>query len=604
MDGSFHMNDEQLQQKFIEYCFSPVKAKLNPGKVNKAVSVTKWSDQNIFEAVLELQLMNLEGLQAALSDVTGFESIDPLTEAYLHNFAKSTLATISHKAAIAFRAFPIRIIGGELHMAMANPTDEEVIERLEKMSGYPIKPYVCYSKNILRAVVRYYNLLDDRSFDSLIHDAMDEISGVKKVQPPTSLWSDTLSKALKREIHLFPHAEVEGEEIQEVAVTLLVARIIDRGIQIGASDIHLEPFDDILKIRFRKDGLLFAQWYVPKEIKSYLFNRIKVMAGLDLSSGKRPQDGAISYEKLLPVGVDIRVSIIPAIRGERLVMRLLDKCRGLLTLTNIGMGDDQVATFRKQTQSPYGLILLTGPTGSGKTTTIYSALDQLNTEDRCIITIEDPVEYELKGINQIQVDARQDLTFANAFRAILRQNPDIILLGEIRDSDSATVAINASSTGHLVFSTLHTNDAAHSIPRLIAMGCDPYVLANSLQLIVSQRLVRRLCVECKQPDPLDDARLAGLDIERSVLKKGQYSVPGNCVNCNSVGYLGRIGLFENLVPDYMMREMIIDRAPGLHIHQYAVESGMRTLREDGLLKAQQGYTSLDEILRVTTEEDM
>ena len=593
------MNDLQLQEKFIEHCISTKTGFIKPHKMRQAQLISEWSKKPIFDVLMELQLISQAGINEALSETTGYPVFDPLTEAYLTQYSKEVLGKISHKMAVEHRAFPFKLENGKLHMVLANPTDETAVAALEKMAGYQIVRYVCYSKHILRAVVRYYNVVSDKSFENLVHDALDEISGRKKFKAPPSIWTEPLSEALRREIRLFPATSVELAE-GEVSITLLVQKIINNAIYLGASDIHFEPFEDVIKVRFRKDGMLFAQWYVPNDLRVNLFNRLKVMSGMDLTVSKRPQDGYISYENLLPVGVDIRASIIPAMHGERAVLRLLDKAKGLLDPTRLGFEQDNHELFQRKIRSPHGLILMTGPTGSGKTTTIYAALSKLNSENRSIITIEDPVEYELQGINQIQVDPRFDMTFTQSFRAVLRQNPDVILLGEIRDPESAQVAVHASSTGHLVFSTLHTNDAANAIPRLISMGCDPYVLADALKLVVGQRLVRRLCESCQTPDNLDEQRLAELGFDAEDVPEGEYFRAVGCAHCNGMGYMGRFGVFELLVPDYIIQEMTVNRAPGTMIHKHAVDQGMLTMRGAAMIKAQRGQTSLDEVIRLTT----
>ena len=593
------MNNKQLQEQFIEYCVDSKHGLIKPHKMSQARLIAKWSSQEIYEVLMELQLMNLEGINNVLSAITGVPVKDPMTESFHMQFPRKTLSLVSHKAAVEYRIFPIRIEQGKLQLAMANPTDATVLKAVNKMSGLPIEPFVCYSKNILRAVVRFYNFITDKSFESLIRDAMDEIKGKKRVAPPPpNIWTEPLSQALRREIRLFPTQAGLLEE-GEVSVSLLVQKIINNAVYLGASDIHFEPFEDAVTVRFRKDGMLFAQWFIPNDLNSYVFNRIKVMAGLDVTSTRRPQDGYIAYENVLPVGVDIRVSVVPSVNGERIVLRLLDKSRGLFNPELLGLEEDHLVLFQKKIRSPQGMILMTGPTGSGKTTTIYAALDQLNTEHRCIITIEDPTEYELKGINQVQVEPRFEMGFTQSLRAILRQNPDVIVLGEVRDSESAIVAVNASSTGHMVFSTLHTNDASQAIPRLISMGCDPYVLSDSLQLIVAQRLVRRLCPGCKRIDEIDDRRIKELGLSDIEVGTHTYYAPVGCQECNQLGYLGRVGVFELLVIDDTIRDMIVSHAHGLQIHKYAVSVGMRTMHQDALIKARDGITSLDEVQRVT-----
>jgi type II secretory ATPase GspE/PulE/Tfp pilus assembly ATPase PilB-like protein len=597
------MDTTRLQEEFIRHCVAPERDLIKSHKMSQARLIAEWTGQEIYEVLMDLQLMNLEEINAALAAVTGVPAVDPLTESFRTLYAKKTLSLVSHRIALEQRVFPLWVQNGRLHLVMANPTDDELVRAVEKMAHYPVQRHVCLGKNILRAVVRYYNLSQDKSFEAMIRDALDEIKGKKKVEPLPSIWSEPLGQALTREIRVFPAAARDAApRDSEVGIAQIVQRIIDNAIFLGASDIHFEPFENVIKVRFRKDGILFSQWFVPNELRTHLVNRIKVMSGIDPTISKRPQEGYIAYENVLPVGVDIRVSIVPSFFGERIVLRLLDKHRGLFNPVLLGMSADDLHLFLAKIRSPQGLILMTGPTGSGKTTTIYAALSHLNTEDKCIITIEDPIEYELKGINQIQVDPRFDMGFSDAFKSILRQNPDIVLLGEIRDPESAQVAVNASSTGHLVISTLHTNDASHAVPRLLSMGCDPHVLSNSLQLVVAQRLLRRLCPHCKRPDSLGTDRLRALDLSNDDVQGGSYFAAGGCPACNQLGYLGRIGAFEMLRPDEAIRELILQKQPGLFIFRQARQTGMKTIYEDALRLAAEGITSLDEVIRVARRD--
>ncbi len=594
------MNDELLLQKFIEKCVDPADTRISPGKISQARLVAKWSNEDFYEVLLNLQLVSLSELNEILQMASGYPAADPLTESYKRRFPQVVLDKISKKAAVAHKVFPMQIARGELHLVMANPTDEKISQSLEKMAGLPIVRYVCHPKIIMKAVVRYYNLLDERSFENLINDALDEVGGKKKIEIQPSIWTEPLSQALNREIRLFPSDDISARPKEgEVATSMIVSRIIDKAIQAGASDIHLEPFENILKVRFRKEGILSSQWYIPNKLRKNVINRIKVLAGLDLTSYKRPQDGSISYENVLPVGVDIRVSVVPAMRGERVVLRLLDRYRGLLSPAVLGFDEDHLKIFNAKIKTPYGLILITGPTGSGKTTTIYAGLQMLNTESKCIITIEDPVEYDLKGINQIQINKKIDLDFSNAFRSILRQNPDVILLGEIRDNETAKVAVNASSTGHLVFSTLHTNDSVSAFPRLTGMGADPLVLAGTTQLVISQRLVRRLCPDCKKEIEVDEKLINEFVGEKKYTRGIRYFSNVGCPICEDTGYLGRIGIFEMLVPDVETQHLIINGAPSTELSKYAISKGTRSLKQDGMLKVKAGYISIYELIRVT-----
>jgi len=591
------MKKEDLTAAFLDYCIS--NDILQAHKVSQVRLVAKESEVEIYEVLLDLHLLSTNQLNSILSEITGFPVADPLHESYRTPMSKKTLDAISNKIAFEQMIFPLKIDEGHLHLVMANPTDDLTVNKVESSSGYPVKRYVCYFKNILRAIVRYYTYLGGKKFESIVKDSLDEIEGRKKIRQPSSIWTEPLTKALTRDISIFSK-NVEPPREGEVGVSLLVQKIVDNAIFLGVSDIHIEPFQDVIKVRFRKDGVLFGQWYIPKKLQVNLLNRIKVLAGMNSTIVNRPQGGYISYENITAVGVDIRASSIPTLYGERFSLRILDKTCTLLNEKDLGMEEDDLQNFIRKINSPQGLILLTGPTGSGKTTTIYAALDRLNKESRSIITIEDPIEYQMMGISQIQISVSKDLSFDSAFREVLRQDPDVILLGEIRDPESTQVAVMASSTGHLVFSTLHTTNSSNAIPRLISMGADHYVLSDSVQLIVAQRLVRRLCLNCRRPDDLTDERLSLLGISREILDENVYYVAQRCEKCNKRGYIGRIGVFELLIPDEKFREMIIAKESGLYLQRYAIQHGMRTVRTDALIKAKNGITSLDEVVRITS----
>lgn len=591
------MTYDELAKVFLDHC---IKNNLIPAhKISQAQMIADVSDRDIYELLLDTQLLNIDLLNELLSKITGYPFLDPLYESIHKPYAKETLYTLSHKLAFENMIFPIKIEEGSLHLAMANPTDEQVVRTVEAVAKYPVKRYVCYFKNIMRAVVRFYTYLGGKTFEVIVTDALDEVSGKKKIEAPPSIWNEPIAKAMTREIRLFSGQQDPPRE-GEVAISLLVQKIINNAIYLGVSDIHIEPFEEVIKVRFRKDGVLFAQWYIPIRLQSNLVNRLKVMANMDPTAHSKPQGGYISYENIVIVGVDIRASTVPTMYGERFAMRLLDKSRTLLNPADLGLNENELKLFATKIKSPQGLILMTGPTGSGKTTTIYAALDQLNRESSSIITIEDPIEYQMLGISQIQIKPKQELGFAEVFREVLRQDPDVILLGEIRDSDSAKVAVTASSTGHLVFSTLHTNNAASSIPRLISMGTDSFVLSDTLELIIAQRLVRRLCPHCKKEDELHEDRLKELGLDAKELKDGNFFAPQGCKQCNFTGYISRIGVFELLNPNEQIREMIIHKEPSLHIERQAQESGMVNMRQDAMDKARKGIVSLDEVIRVTS----
>lgn len=386
------------------------------------------------------------------------------------------------------------------------------------------------------------------------------------------------------------------ELTEEAPIIRLLNALLLQAVKERASDIHIEPYEKELDVRLRIDGVLHRVLSPPKIIQDALISRIKIMSNLDIAEKRLPQDGRI---RLLLGGrdIDIRVSVIPTSHGERAVLRLLDRKQGLLGLWEVGFSKDDGERLEEHLRRPDGIILVTGPTGSGKTTTLYAALNRIHTEEKNIITVEDPIEYQLKGIGQIQVNPRIGLKFASGLRSILRQDPDVIMVGEIRDLETAEIAMQASLTGHLVLSTLHTNDAPSALIRLIDMGIEPFLVASSLTTVLAQRLVRTICPHCKVAYKLSELELSYFNSPPEILYRGT-----GCEKCKGKGYLGRTGIFELLVIDNEIRPMITDRIDSQSIKNVAVSRGMKTLRQDGIEKANKGITTLEEVLRVTQKD--
>ncbi|MCX7943268.1 MAG: type II secretion system ATPase GspE, partial [Deltaproteobacteria bacterium] len=378
--------------------------------------------------------------------------------------------------------------------------------------------------------------------------------------------------------------------------------IRDRAIRERASDIHIEPYEKEIVVRFRIDGVLYEIIKPAKRFHSSICSRIKIMAGLNIAEKRLPQDGRIRF-KIAGKDIDVRVSVIPTAHGERIVMRLLDKSAVLLDLEQLGLLDDKLKQVKELIRRSHGIILVTGPTGSGKTTTLYAALSDINSPDINILTAEDPIEYQIKGISQLQVNPKIGLTFANALRSFLRQDPDVILVGEIRDLETAEIAIQASLTGHLVLSTLHTNDSATAVTRLVDMGVEPFLVASSLLAVMAQRLVRVVCPDCRIPymPTYEEVSKIGLSLE-SIKKKGFIYKSSGCPKCMKTGYTGRVGIYELLIIDDEIRHLILKNTDSTQIKKLAVSKGMDTLRDDGAKKVLDGVTTIDEVLRVTQED--
>jgi general secretion pathway protein E len=390
------------------------------------------------------------------------------------------------------------------------------------------------------------------------------------------------------------------EVTDDAPIIRLVNSLLSQAIRERASDIHIEPFEKEMVARFRIDGILYNILTIQKRFQASIASRIKIMSGLNIAEKRLPQDGGMRI-KIGGKDVDIRVSLVPTSFGERIVLRLLYRESALLPLDKIGFTGDTLTRFNELIERPHGIVLVTGPTGSGKTTTLYAALSKINSPDKNIITIEDPVEYQLKGIGQIQVNAKIHLTFAAGLRSVLRQDPDVILVGEIRDSETAEIAIQAALTGHLVFSTLHTNDAAGAVTRLLDMKVEPFLISSSVMAILAQRLVRVLCRECREPYPITPAEIAELELAAGSEGRTVYRAKG-CPICFSTGYLGRSAIYELMTVDDEVRQLIMKNADASTIKALAMQKDMRTLRQDGAARVLEGVTSVDEVVRVTQKE--
>ena len=476
---------------------------------------------------------------------------------------------------------PLKAEDNTLTIVMADPSNTLIINELKTAIGYKkIEVYLGAESDIAAAIDRYYG------------------------EGSTTIGDIVESVPIEGEEWDLPEDDHDISHLRDMALEAPVIRIVNllisRAIERGASDVHIEPFEGVLKVRYRIDGILHDVESPPKRLQDAIISRVKIMSKLNIAERRLPQDGRIKL-KVSGRDIDLRVSTIPTLSGESVVMRILDSASLVLSLEKLGFSPGILRQFESLVRRPYGIILVTGPTGSGKTTTLYAALDKINSPDKKIITIEDPVEYNLRGINQIQVKPAIGLTFANGLRSIVRQDPDIIMIGEIRDPETAEIAIQSALTGHLVFSTIHTNDAAGGITRLLDMGMENYLLASSIMGILAQRLVRVNCQSCKMgeqtsPELLQEAGLPAT--EPFVAYEG-----AGCKACDQTGYRGRIGIFELLPVDEDIRVPILEKTSSNIIKQQAVSKGMVTLRADGLEKVRAGLTSIAEVLRVTQDEE-
>ncbi|MEN6431955.1 MAG: type II secretion system ATPase GspE [Smithella sp.] len=470
------------------------------------------------------------------------------------------------------------ITSSDSAIAVNDPTNFQPIDDLRQLLKSPDLPVVLSSQDAIAAAI---NMAYDMSRASA-KDYFEEMNEAS---------TDDLISKIDETADLL-------DETSDAPIIKLVNLLVSGAIKDRASDIHVEPYSGNLKIRYRIDGILYDILNLPRRIQSPLVSRIKIMAKLNIAEKRLPQDGRIEI-KIADRLVDIRVSVIPTAFGERVVLRLLDKTANILMLADLGMHDERIKLLNKLIKSPYGIILVTGPTGSGKTTTLYAALSTINRPEINIITIEDPIEYQMDGVGQIQVNPKIDLTFAAGLRSIVRQDPDVILIGEIRDRETAEIAIQSSLTGHLVFSTLHTNDAASAVTRLIDMGIEPFLVTSSIIAIIAQRLVRVLCPHCKEVYVPDEETLANLGLDRSVLKKNIFYRKNGCNLCMQTGFRGRTAIFEIMIVDDEIKKLVLKTSDANQINELALKQGMITLQKDGIDKVLNGITTTEEVLRVT-----
>lgn len=481
-----------------------------------------------------------------------------------------------------YKIFPLKIDNNTLTLTMTDPLDIPTMDEVMLITGYVIKICISGENEILDAIEKHYGT-GASTMERIIGDMSEE------------------------EIDLMGgEAEEETEHLKDLAseapVIKLVNLVINRAVEIGASDIHIEPFEGDMKIRYRIDGVLHDVESPPKKLQSAVISRIKIMSKLNIAERRLPQDGRIRF-KSMGKNIDMRVSTLPTIYGESIVMRILDRGGVVLELEKLGFPSKELKQFENLISKPYGMLLVTGPTGSGKTTTLYTALHKINSPDIKIITIEDPVEYQMYGINQLHVKPQIGLTFANGLRSIVRQDPDVIMVGEIRDTETADIAIQSALTGHMVFSTVHTNDAAGAITRLQDMGVESFLMSSAILGVLAQRLVRVICKNCKTPVKLEGGAMDELGVKEGLGSFTVYEGKG-CDECSNTGYRGRVGIFELLVINDDIRRLILQKTSANIIKEKAREHGMITLREDGWNKVKQGVTTVSEVLRVTLEEEL
>jgi len=576
---------------------------ISPQHLRQALDYQREHGGRLGFNLVKLGLVSDDTITAILSRQYGIPSVN----LELFDIDDSVLRLIPQEVAQKYSVLPLSRVGATLTLAMVDPTNVFAMDDIKFMTGLNVEPVVVAEASVQQAISKYYSTTREIELASVTPDLA--LSGNGNGFSESDLVSlDNLNLDQSAgEVEVFEEQdEIDLSSLTRMSEDAPVVRLVNvllvDALRRGASDIHVEPYEKELRIRFRIDGVLYDVMHPPLKMRDALISRIKIMSKLDISEKRLPQDGRIKVRVKVDSRsreLDFRVSTLPTLFGEKVVLRLLDKEKLMLDMTNLGFEPDSLVKFQRNITKPYGMVLVTGPTGSGKTNTLYSALQSLNTVSTNIMTAEDPVEFNLPGINQVQMKEQIGLNFAAALRSFLRQDPNIVLVGEIRDFETAEIAIKAALTGHLVLSTLHTNDAPSTISRLMNMGIEPFLVATSVNLIQAQRLIRRICKDCKkeQPTPMEALMEIGFTADEADKLK-TYKGKG-CPSCNDTGYKGRIGLYEVMEITDEVRELILIGASALELRKKSIEDGMITLRESGLQKIRNGVTTIEEVLRET-----
>jgi type IV pilus assembly protein PilB len=551
---------------------------LGPDQLAEAKSLQQQTGAKLPDAIVKLGYASTEQVMSAIAEFHGLQFVD-LTEVTI---PPAVVELVPESVARENVILPLSQEEAALKIIMSDPSDFDTVQKLTFILNKDIQPVLAPREQIIEAINRHYGQSETESVDSMLAEFTD-----------TAIDTSMLESTATQNLAVMDDSDAP--------VVKLCSLIIQEAVSLRASDIHIEPFADRIRIRYRIDGILVERDSPPRRLLAAMNSRLKIMGGMDIAEKRRPQDGRIK----MPIQgrhYDLRVSFLPTTGGQSCVMRILDRGNIQVSIKELGFGADDYARFQNIIKRPNGIFLVTGPTGSGKTTTLYASLNELNRPDRKIITAEDPVEYYLPGVNQVEVKHSIGLDFARIIRAMLRQAPNIILVGEIRDHETAEIAVQASLTGHLVFSTLHTNDAPSAITRLVDIGVQPFLVASSLIAVMAQRLVRIVCPKCKEPEdpPASELKAAGFTPEH--LKAATFMRGRGCNHCNHTGYRGRLGIFEMMRMTGAMREMTFKREPTQNIRRQARLLGMRTLLEDGLQKALRGITTLEEVLSTCHHE--
>ncbi len=574
--------------------------RITAGQLQEALNYQRQHGGKLGYNLVKLGFVKDEAITALLSKQYGVPSI-ALGQ---FDIDPAIIKLVPAETAQKYQLVPLSRSGATLTIAMTDPTNVFAMDDIKFMTGYNVEPVVASETAVIAAIQQYYGKGTGTATGATGaagsgSSALEVASRALEEMPILAIGAEDVEVLQDLEEI---SAETLARQGEEAPVIKLVNVVLMSAIQKGASDIHIEPYEKELRIRYRIDGILYTIMQPPMKFRDAMTSRIKIMAKLDIAEKRLPQDGRIKIrfqDNGASKEIDFRVSSLPTLFGEKIVMRLLDKDKLMLDMTKLGFEPESLARFETAIQKPWGMVLVTGPTGSGKTNTLYSSIARINTPETNIMTAEDPVEFNMVGVNQVQVRENIGLNFAAALRSFLRQDPNIILVGEIRDFETAEIAVKAALTGHLVLSTLHTNDAPSTINRLMNMGIEPFLVASSLNLVCAQRLVRRICKNCSEPHPaaaqaLMQAGFAADDAKTVVPNRGR-----GCDRCNNTGYKGRVGLYEVMEVTEELRELILVGASGLELRRKAVDEGMLTLRSSGLRKVKEGVTTIDEVVRET-----
>ncbi|MBL8148631.1 MAG: type IV-A pilus assembly ATPase PilB [Blastocatellia bacterium] len=566
---------------------------ITPQQLKEALDYQRANGGRLGSTLVKLGFLSDEEITAVLSRQYGVPSVN----LSLFEVDESAVKLIPQDVAQKYMVLPLSRVGATLTLAMLDPTNVFAIDDIKFMTGLQVEPVVVSESAMIEAMEKYYGSPRELELASV----MDSI--VNEAAQKMDFGDDSGDVELLEEEEEIDLDDLERSSTDAPVVKLVNVILVD-SLRRGASDIHIEPYEKEFRVRFRIDGILYDIMRPPMKMRDAITSRLKIMSKLDIAEKRLPQDGRIKIKVKLDGRsreLDFRVSTLPTLWGEKMVLRLLDKEKLMLDMTKLGFEPESLDRFKRQIAKPYGMVLVTGPTGSGKTNTLYSALSSLNTPETNIMTAEDPVEFNLPGINQVQMKEQIGLNFAAALRSFLRQDPNIILVGEIRDFETAEIAVKAALTGHLVLSTLHTNDAPSTVSRLMNMGIEPFLVATSVNLIQAQRLIRRICKDCKEevstpPQALIDVGFSPEEAQEVKIFRG-----AGCPTCNYTGYKGRVGLYEVMEITDELRELILVGASALELRKKAIEEGMITLRSSGLYKIKQGITSIEEVVRETVK---